>query len=227
VNQTQAGCGEVVIRRARAADAGALSAMLSGLSDLALYFRFQTAVGRPPRDSLVEPLVSPTGAAWVAERDGMLVGHGMWAWAKGSTVPTAELAVVIAESDQRRGLGVRLMKLAAAAAHAAGATQLLLVVSAANDRVLRMIRRHLPISRAERDGALVNFVVPAGLGAEQVEFELEVEPAGQVLDLVVDGGGDGLAELDVLVNGVDPQYAGLAVGGGVHLPDQAVAGQDR
>lgn len=217
----------MVIRRARADDAGALSAMLTGLSDLALYFRFQTAVGRPPRDSLVEPLVSPTGAAWVAERDGVLVGHGMWAWAKGSSVPTAELAVVIAESDQRRGLGVRLMNLAGAAAYAAGAIQLLLVVSAANDKVIRMVRRYLPEHRVERDGPLLNYVVPAVEPRESDADQVEVEPAGQVLDLVVDGGSDGLAELDVLVDGVDPQYAGLAVGGGVHLPEQLVAGQDR
>lgn len=161
VNQTQVRRGDVVIRRAGAGDADGLSAMLAGLSDLALYFRFQTAVGRPPRPTVVEPLLCPTGAAWVAERDGRLVGHGMWAWAKGSELPTAELAVVIAESDQRRGLGLHLMNLAAAAAYAAGALQLLLVVSAANDRVIRMIRRHLPYSGVERDGALLNYLVPA------------------------------------------------------------------
>ncbi len=161
VKQTQVGCGEVVIRQAVAGDAAGLTAMLDGLSDLALYFRFQTAVGRPPRPSVVEPLLSPTGAAWVAERDGRLVGHGMWAWAKGSLTPTAELAVVIAESDQRRGLGLRMMNLAVGAAYAAGANQLLLVVSAANDRVIRMIRRHLPASTVERDGALLNYLVPA------------------------------------------------------------------
>ena len=167
MNQTQVGRGDVAIRRVGAGDADGLSAMLAGLPDLALYFRFQTAVGRPPRPSVVEPLLSPSGAAWVAERDGRLVGHGMWAWAKGSMTPTAELAVVIAESDQRRGLGLRMMNLAAAAAYAAGANQLLMVVSAANDRVIRMIRRYLPGSTVERDGASLNYLVPvASLGLE-------------------------------------------------------------
>ncbi|WP_344215005.1 GNAT family N-acetyltransferase [Kribbella sancticallisti] len=160
MNQTQVGRGEAMIRRAEPADADGLSAMLSRLSDLSLYFRFQTAVGRPPRPTLVEPLLTPTGDAWVAERDDLLVGHGMWAWAKGDSVPTAELAVVIAESDQRRGLGLRMMNLAAAAAYAAGAIRLLMVVSAANDRVIRMIRRHLPYSAVERDGALLNYFAP-------------------------------------------------------------------
>jgi GNAT superfamily N-acetyltransferase len=163
VKQTQVGCGEVVIRRAEPTDIDGLSLMLSRLSDLALYFRFQTAIGRPPRRTVVEPLVTSTGDAWVAERGDALVGHGMWAWAKGISVPTAELAVVIAESDQRRGLGLRMMNLAAAAAEAAGAIQLLLVISAANDPVIRMIRRHLPLHHVERDGPLLNYLIPTGL----------------------------------------------------------------
>jgi hypothetical protein len=153
--------GEAVIRRAGTGDADGVTAMLSGLSDLALYFRFQTAVGRPPRPSLVEPLLCPSGAAWVVERSDELVGHAMWAWAKGSQVPTAELAVVIAHSAQRRGLGLAMLRLAATDAYSAGAAQLLLVVNAANDKVIRMIRRHVPGHQVERDGALLNYLVPA------------------------------------------------------------------
>ncbi|TWD82475.1 hypothetical protein FB561_3608 [Kribbella amoyensis] len=61
------------------ADRDALANMLAGLSELTLYFRFQTAVGRPPRPSVVEPLLRPTGAAWVAEHECRLIGHVMWA----------------------------------------------------------------------------------------------------------------------------------------------------
>jgi GNAT superfamily N-acetyltransferase len=161
VNQTQVMRNGVVVRPAGERDTDDLAAMLAGLSDLALYFRFQTAVGRPPRPGLVDQLLQPAGAAWVAERGQVIVGHAMWAWAKGSSSPTAELAVVVDESEQRRGLGVQLISRAAADAYAAGATEFLMVVSAANDKVIRLIRRHWPAAQVERDGALLNYVVPA------------------------------------------------------------------
>jgi GNAT superfamily N-acetyltransferase len=161
VNQTQVIRNGVVVRRAGGSDADSLAAMLAGLSDLALYFRFQTAVGRPPRADLVDQLLLPAGAAWVAERGEAIVGHAMWAWAKGSCSPTAELAVVVDESQQRRGLGVQLLGSAAADAYAAGATEFLMVVSAANEKVIRMIRHYWPTAQVERDGALLNYVVPA------------------------------------------------------------------
>jgi len=159
VNQTQVDC--VVVRRACGPDADGLAAMLAGLSDLALYFRFQAAVGRPPRPGLIDHLLQPAGASYVAERGPVIVGHAMWAWANGSSSPTAELAVVIDESEQRRGLGVLLISRAAADAYAAGATEFLMVVSAANEKVIRMIRRHWPAAQVERDGALLNYLVPA------------------------------------------------------------------
>ena len=157
VNQTQIPC----IRAAGEADLDDLAAMLAALTDFSLYMRFQTAVGRPPRDSLVLRLLRPAGAAWVATRDDAIVGHSMWAWATATDEPTAELAVVISEPEQNRGLGLRMLAVAAAHAFEAGATRLLFVVSAANDRVARMIRRRWPTVAVERDGSLLNFVVPA------------------------------------------------------------------
>lgn len=161
MNQTQVMRNGVVVRPACGPDADGLAAMLAELSDLALYFRFQAAVGRPPRPGLVDQLLQPAGAAWVAERGPTIVGHAMWAWAKGSCSPTAELAVVVDESEQRRGLGVQLIGRAAADAYSAGATEFLMVVSAANEKVIRMIRRYWPTAHVERDGALLNYVVPA------------------------------------------------------------------
>jgi hypothetical protein len=70
---------------------------------------------------------------------------------------------VIAEDDQRRGLGIRMLSIAAADAIASGATHFLFVVSAANDRTLQMLRRRWPDATAERDGALLTFIAPARL----------------------------------------------------------------
>jgi GNAT superfamily N-acetyltransferase len=159
VNQTQVGCPQ--IRTAGEPDAEGLATMLTGLADHSLYFRFQAAIGRPPRPALLLRLLRPTGGAWVATRDDSIVGHAMWAWVANSAEPTAELAVVISEAEQRRGLGVRMLTMAAADAYDAGAKHFLLVVNAANDRVARMVRRRWPTAPVERDGPLLNFIVPA------------------------------------------------------------------
>lgn len=173
-----------LIRRAGEPDADELARMLTGLTDLSLYFRFQTAIGRPARPAVVLRMLCPSGAAWVATRDGEFVGHAMWAWAPGES--TAELAAIIGEADQRRGLGVRMLAVAAADAIAAGATHFLFVVSAANDRALRMVRRRWPGATVERDGSLLNFVVRARLPelpeerADVVDEEIRGLEGGEV-----------------------------------------------
>ncbi|WP_410790824.1 GNAT family N-acetyltransferase [Kribbella sp. C-35] len=171
MNQTQT--RPPLVRRAGEPDADELARMLSGLTDLSRYFRFQTAIGTPPRQALLLRMLCPTGTAFVATRDETIVGHAMWAWAPGES--TAELAAVIAEDDQRRGLGIRMLSIAAADAIAAGATHFLFVVSAANDRSLRMIRRRWPDATVERDGALLTFTAPARLPGQPKERPAVVE----------------------------------------------------
>jgi hypothetical protein len=73
---------------------------------------------------------------------------------------------VISDPEQRRGLGVRMLAIAAADAIAAGATHFLFVVSAANDASLRMVRRRWPDATVERDGGLLVFRAPARVPAQ-------------------------------------------------------------
>ncbi|MEU8225957.1 GNAT family N-acetyltransferase [Kribbella sp. NPDC048915] len=159
MNQTQV--RPPLVRRAGEPDADELARMLTGLSELSRYFRFQTAIGTPPRPSVLLRMLCPSGASFVATRGTEIVGHAMWAWAPGES--TAELAAVIAEADQHHGLGVRMLAVAAADAIAAGATRFLFVVSAANERTIRMVRRRWPDATVERDGAVLSFVAPARL----------------------------------------------------------------
>ncbi|TDD43421.1 GNAT family N-acetyltransferase [Kribbella antibiotica] len=164
MNQTQ----PVTLRRADEADLDGLEQLLTGLSDLSRWFRFQTAIGTPPRPALLLRMLRPAGAAWVASRDDRTIGHAMWAWAT-LGVPdmvdgrVAELAAVIADDEQGRGLGVHMLAVAAADAIASGATHFLFVVSTSNDASLRMVRRRWPDAVAERDGGLLTFVAPARL----------------------------------------------------------------
>ena len=140
-------------RRAGEADTESWRGCSTACLIFSLYMRFQTAIGKPPRPALLEQLICPNGAAWVAERDREVVGHAMWARVNGATVPTAELALIVAVPEQRRGLGVRMITEAAHDALASGAAQLVVMVSAMNDRVLRMIRHRWPTATTERDGA--------------------------------------------------------------------------
>src|SRR5207244_2646918 len=107
VNQTQR--RPPLVRRAGEPDADELARMLTGLTDLSRYFRFQTAIGTPPRSALLLRMLCPAGAAFVATRGDTIVGHAMWAWAPGAA--TAELAAVIAEDEQRHGLGIRMLSI--------------------------------------------------------------------------------------------------------------------
>ena len=150
-----------LVRRAGEADTDELARMLTGLTDVSLYFRFQTAIGRPPRPALLLRMLCPTGDAFVATRANAIVGHAMWAWAPGDS--TAELAAIISEPEQGRGLGIRMLSIAAADAIAAGATRFLFMVGAANDRTIRMIRRRWPEATVQREGTLLEFSVPARL----------------------------------------------------------------
>ena len=66
--------------------------------------------------------------------------------------------------------------------------------------------------------------VPTSRGLRR---DLEPQPRCEVGDLAVDRGAHGLGEADVLVDRVDDERAGLAVGLGVELPDEPVVVEDR
>ena len=83
---------------------------------------------------------------------------------------------------------------------------------------------HLDLLREAIDGQTGESRRRSRSAAESVDVhDLEVEPAGQVVDL----GGDGVPGLvrpgEVLVHRVDAEHALGGLGGGVELPDQPVA----
>lgn len=131
------------------------------MSDANLYHRFQTPIRKPLRRALVRQLVCPDGGAWIAERGDQVIGHAMWAWVQGVAHPTAEFAVIVAESEQHRGLGERLLREATEHAAKLGAAWFLLIVGAANAAVLRMVRRRWPAASAEWCGSLITFTISA------------------------------------------------------------------
>ena len=116
------------LRRARPGDLEAFTAFVAGLSPTTSYRRFFTGVSHLPTAYATRLLRSgATSGAWLAWVGDVVVGHGFWA-AVGPD--TAELALVVADRAQGRGVGRALTTAALGDATAAGMRQLELVVAA-------------------------------------------------------------------------------------------------
>jgi GNAT superfamily N-acetyltransferase len=154
MKQTQEGPTMTTLRRARPGDLEAFTAFVAGLSPTTSYRRFFTAVSHLPTAYATRLLrSSATSGAWLAWDGDVVVGHGFWA-AVGPD--TAELALVVADNAQGRGVGRALTTAALGDATAAGMRQLELVVQRDNRLVADLVARRWPHRRtALRDGLLV------------------------------------------------------------------------
>lgn len=162
MNQTQ---GRVVeeleLRRAAATDLVAVGTFLAGLSTQTSYRRFFAGVGVPSM-ATVRMLVLPGGrsGAFVAvTSDAAVVGHALWA-AVGERPDVVELALVVADRLQDRGIGTALAAAAACDAAASGAGRLRLHVLAENRRAVDAVTRRWPWVRPERHGCELRYEVP-------------------------------------------------------------------
>ncbi len=147
---------ELRVRRAGPADIDLLDGLLRGLSVDSAYLRFQTGIGRP----------SPGLLRALLPRDGALLGfvgadvvaHGLWARAG----RTAEIALVVADAHQRRGIGTAIARALVADAAARGVTRVEAFSGAGNAAVARMVAREVPTSLRVLDGATVTYTFPVG-----------------------------------------------------------------
>lgn len=145
MNRTQLSVPGVLIRRARDGDEERVHRFLDGLSPRTRTLRFFTGLGRPSA-SLVRMLltVDERRDVLVALHGPEVVGHAMSYRGEGADV---EVAVVVADRWQGRGLGPRLMDALLARAAGRGATTVAMDVLGENRRALRMIRRIWPDAR--------------------------------------------------------------------------------
>jgi GNAT superfamily N-acetyltransferase len=139
------------LRRARPDDLEPFTEFVAGLSPTSSYRRFFTGVSRLPAAHGRRLLRSDSnGGAWLAWEADTVVGHGFWVKVGPAT---AELALVVDDRAQGRGLGGELAAAALRDATAAGVRRLELVVQRDNAMVLDMIARRWPDRRARvRDG---------------------------------------------------------------------------
>jgi AcrR family transcriptional regulator/L-amino acid N-acyltransferase YncA len=102
--------GTVWIRLARPEDAEAVAAMHERCSEQTLYRRYLTAVGQWRDITLRRLSGGHRGATLVAmSEDGTIVGLGHVFPDASSATRTAEIAVIIEDAYQRRGIGTRLV----------------------------------------------------------------------------------------------------------------------
>ncbi|MFJ9461222.1 GNAT family N-acetyltransferase [Kitasatospora sp. NPDC101447] len=150
---------ELLLRPADPADKAAALAMHGRCSPAALRLRYHGPVRDADRylDHLLDPRHGHSLA--VTAPDGRIValGHLMW------DDDEAELAVLVEDAWQRRGLGVALLRRLSETARAAGIGTAYAVTHAANTGLIAAMRRlEAPLDVRAEDGTLV---ITAVLGA--------------------------------------------------------------
>lgn len=143
------------IRPATRRDRPALIAMLCALSAESAYQRFQTPLGTHPTRAVIDGLLPepPRGVALLGFLDGALVAHGMWARAG----EVAELGILVADGNQRQGLGSELAAALLADLSARGIERVEVYTGSGNRAVPRMVARQAPGAARTLDGASVSW----------------------------------------------------------------------
>ena len=149
------------IRVGTAADRELMGDFLMRLSPDSTYARFLTGVIGSPSARLLTALLPerPAGGALLGFLDGMLVGHGVWIRvADGSA---AEIAIVVADAYQRRGIGTALASAVTDDLVAHGVADIEVFSSSENRAVARMVARAAPDARRDLDGPTTTWTFPA------------------------------------------------------------------
>jgi acetyl coenzyme A synthetase (ADP forming)-like protein len=164
--------GTLRLRPPRADDADRVRTFLAGLSPESLALRFH-GLRRVTR-SLVEPFLDPDWrdrGALIGCLEGEVVALASYARVGGSRA--AEVAFVVADREQRRGIGTRLLEQLAVRARAAGIEEFVAEVTAGNAHAARVF-------------ADSGFEVSRELEGGELELRFPIAPTGE-LALRVEG----------------------------------------
>ena len=151
---------EPSLRPAGAADREALGEFIARLSPESAYSRFLTGLPGEPSARVLAALLPepPAGGAILGFLDGELVGHGLWARLADSSV--AEIAIVVGDRHQRRGIGTALVNAVIDDLLVHGVTDLEVFSISGNRAVARMVARAAPDARRELDGPTTTWTFP-------------------------------------------------------------------
>jgi acetyltransferase len=154
----------VAVRRSRAADLEDFEAFVGGLSTETSTRRFFAPTSRLPRSNARLLLDNtPVRGAFLAVLGGRVIAHGCWA----SVSPrAAEMALVVTDDAQRRGVGRRLIRALLRDMHDAGMREMEMVVEPDNRAVVGLIGRAWPDARPRSEDGLLTFVTATTSRAE-------------------------------------------------------------
>jgi N-acetylglutamate synthase-like GNAT family acetyltransferase len=161
---TRTGSAELTVRRADADDRPAALAMHRRCSTTTLRRRYHGPVANADRylAHLLDPRHGQTLAVETADGRIVALAHLMW------DDDSAELAVLVEDGWQRRGLGLDLLRRMAALAAEAGVASVYAVTQAGNTALIGAMQRlALPLDYQVADGTLVLTAHLAG-AAEQL-----------------------------------------------------------
>jgi GNAT superfamily N-acetyltransferase len=156
---------DIVIRRPTAADGPAIEAMFARCSLDSRYRRFHAPVVKIPAVHL-ERILDPGSAdeAWLGvTRDDPDTVIALGSWTRSGT--DGELAILVEDAWQRRGIGSAFVALLADAAWNAGVCRVTAWVFRESRHVLRMLRAVLGPVATAHDGAVSHVTIdrcPAG-----------------------------------------------------------------
>lgn len=146
----------LAVRRSREADLEAFEAFVAGLSVETSTRRFFTPTTRLPRKSSQILLANDRKrGAFLAVSGSRVIAHACWV-AVGQEA--GELAMVVADDAQRRGLGRRLMRTLLRDMCDAGLARIEMVVQPDNRAVIDLITRAWPGARPRLEDGLFTFV---------------------------------------------------------------------
>lgn len=150
----------VEVRPVRMDDEERFAVFMAGLSPHTLTRRFFTGCSRPDR-RLVRALIAAGDRRDVllaVDGEERVLGHAMGFLRDGTT----EIAVMVADEWQGRGVGSRLVRTLLRRAVAHGAREVGMDVMGDNRRVLAMIKRHWPGARMRVEAGTVEITALIG-----------------------------------------------------------------
>jgi GNAT superfamily N-acetyltransferase len=150
----------VRIARLEPSDGQALRRFFFRLSPESLYRRFLTPISRPEqaRPERLLDVDHRYRVALVAVVDGEIVGVARYVMHADDKV--AEMAVVVADAWQRRGIASRLLSALAEAARTAGIDGFAVTMHADNYPMLRLVRQMRPAGRLALSDGVLEGILP-------------------------------------------------------------------
>jgi GNAT superfamily N-acetyltransferase len=149
------------LRAGGAADRELVGVFVARLSPASAYARFLTGASPVPSARLLSALLPerPHGGAILGFLGDELVGHALWV--RTADLSVAEIAVVVGDRHQRRGIGTALASAVIEDLAAHGVTDVEAFSLSGNRAVARMVAREAPGARRELDGPTSTWTFPA------------------------------------------------------------------